>query len=42
MAEACTSLFALSTYDTDYGLVKSVQLDQACTALISAGYEVNR
>ncbi|MCW7551537.1 ACT domain-containing protein [Endozoicomonas gorgoniicola] len=38
LAEADVSLFALSTYDTDYVLVKSKQLSQACMALNSAGY----
>ncbi|UYM17040.1 ACT domain-containing protein [Endozoicomonas euniceicola] len=36
--EAGISLFALSTYDTDYILVKSKQLSRACMALSSAGY----
>ena len=35
LAEADISLFALSTYDTDYVLVK---LSRACMALNSAGY----
>ena len=38
LAEADISLFALSTYDTDYVLVKSKPLSQACMALNSAGY----
>ena len=38
LAEADISLFALSTYDTDYVLVKSKQLSRACMALNSAGY----
>ena len=37
-AEADISLFALSTYDTDYVLVKSKPLSRACMALNSAGY----
>ncbi|AMO57288.1 amino acid-binding protein [Endozoicomonas montiporae] len=41
LANASISLFALSTYDTDYVLVKTNQLDNACTALVSAGYEVS-
>ena len=42
LADAGISLFALSTYDTDYVLVKSAKLDDACTALADAGYEVSR
>ena len=38
LAEADISLFALSTYDTDYVLVKSKPLSRACMALNSAGY----
>jgi len=34
------SIFAISTYDTDYILVKSDSLDSSVIALRSAGYEV--
>ena len=39
LAEAGISIFALSTYDTDYILVKSAQLEGAVRALKNAGYE---
>lgn len=38
LAAAKISLFALSTYDTDYILVKTATIDQARTALLEAGY----
>jgi hypothetical protein len=38
LAQAGVSLFALSTYDTDYLLVRATQLEQACAALASCGY----
>lgn len=38
LAEAGISIFALSTYDTDYILVKSKKLDIAERALKEAGY----
>ena len=34
------SIFAISTYDTDYILLKSNQLDNAIKALESKGYEI--
>ena len=40
LADARVSIFAISTYDTDYILVRDVQLDQAVTTLESAGYRV--
>jgi putative acetyltransferase len=40
LAEAGISLFAVSTYDTDYLLVKASQLDRAVEALAAAGHEV--
>ena len=40
LAEAGVSIFALSTYDTDYVLVKEGQLDLAVSALRGRGYEV--
>lgn len=40
LAEAGISLFALSTYDTDYIMVKAEQLEAACTALTCAGHKI--
>lgn len=40
LAEARVSLFAVSTYDTDYVLVKAERLGDAVTALRAAGHEV--
>jgi len=40
LAEAGVSIFAISTYDTDYILVRGNQLEAAVTALSTAGYEV--
>ena len=40
LAEAKIGLFAVSTYDTDYILVKEEDLDRAAQALRSAGYGV--
>jgi hypothetical protein len=42
LAEAGISIFAISTYDTDYVLVKARDLDRAVTALKAAGHTVNR
>jgi len=41
LARAQVSIFALSTFDTDYILVKREQVDAACEALMSAGYQVH-
>ncbi|PLY02502.1 MAG: ACT domain-containing protein [Desulfuromonas sp.] len=41
LAAAEISLFAVSTFDTDYLLVKSERLEQACAALRGAGYLVD-
>jgi uncharacterized protein len=41
LAEAQISLFAISTYDTDYILVKSNKFSAAIQALQAAGYEFN-
>lgn len=41
LAEANVSIFALSTYDTDYLLVKSDQLAVALKALTQAGYSIS-
>ena len=40
LAEAHVSLFAVSTYDTDYVLVKEPQLAAAVQALTAAGHTV--
>ncbi len=40
LADADISLFALSTYDTDYLLVRESSLDEAVRALEGAGYGV--
>jgi uncharacterized protein len=41
LAAAGVTLLAVSTYDTDHVLVKSVDLDRALKALREAGHEVN-
>lgn len=38
LAEAGISIFAISTYDTDYVMVKNEQLDQAIQVLRGAGH----
>lgn len=40
LAEAKISIFAVSTFDTDYILVKASQLDLARIKLQSAGFEI--
>lgn len=40
LAELNVSIFAISTYDTDYILVKEFDLDRACQALQFAGHTV--
>lgn len=40
LAEARISLFALSTFDTDYLLVKAEAFEGACRALQGAGHEI--
>ena len=42
LARSGVAIFAVSTYDTDYVLVKQDDLSTACDALDSAGYEVVR
>lgn len=42
LAEAGVSIFALSTFDTDYILVKREQVGVAKDALLSAGYLVHQ
>lgn len=41
LAAAGVSIFAVSTYDTDYVLVKADQVDQAITALRTAGHTID-
>jgi uncharacterized protein len=41
LAAAGISLFAFSTYDTDYVMVKADRLDAAIAALSAAGHEVH-
>lgn len=40
LADAGISIFAVSTYDTDYILVKKDNWDKAKSALLNAGYEI--
>lgn len=40
LADAGVSIFAVSTFNTDYVLVKSDVLPRACEALRAAGYEI--
>jgi hypothetical protein len=40
LAENKIGIFAVSTYNTDYILVKEEKLDRAREALIAAGYRV--
>jgi hypothetical protein len=42
LADAQISIFALSTYDTDYVLVKTDQADAAVRTLEAAGHTVRR
>lgn len=42
LAEAGISVFALSTYDTDYLLVKEDVLAEAVEVLVWAGHQVTR
>ena len=42
LADAGVSIFAFSTYDTDYVMVKQADLERAVAALRKAGYEVKR
>lgn len=42
LAEAGVSIFAISTYDTDYILVADEDLDRAIAALEGAGHKVQR
>lgn len=40
LAEAKVGVFCVSTYDTDYILIKSRDLERASAALIAAGHEI--
>jgi hypothetical protein len=40
LAEAGVSIFAVSTHDTDYVLVKATSLDRAIAALEAAGHHI--
>lgn len=40
LAQKGISIFAISTYDTDYILVKNKDIDNAIESLIKEGYEV--
>ena len=42
LAGAAVSVFVVSTYNTDYILVREAQLDNALTALQNAGHPVER
>lgn len=41
LADAGVSIFAVSTFDTDYVLVKEVSLEAAVAALEARGHEVH-
>jgi hypothetical protein len=40
LADAAIPIFVISTYDTDYLLVKAKDLDRACSTLSVEGHEV--
>ena len=40
LADAGISIYALSTFDTDYALVKAKDFDRALNALAEAGYRI--
>jgi uncharacterized protein len=42
LAAAGISIFALSTFDTDYLLVRSFALEEACRVLADAGFKIQR
>ena len=42
LAEAGISIFAISTYDTDYIMVKAVDLERAVAVLSSSGHEISQ
>ena len=39
LAEASIGIFVISTFDTDYVLVKAINFNKAVSALTDAGYE---
>jgi hypothetical protein len=41
LATAGVSIFAISTYDTDYVLVQETTLERACAALRAAGHHIH-
>ena len=41
LARAGIPIFVVSTYDTDYVLVKAVDLDRACSALREKGHAID-
>lgn len=41
LAQAAISIFAVSTFDTDYMLLKQSRLDDAVAALRAAGHTIN-
>jgi uncharacterized protein len=41
LAEAAVSIFTISTYDTDYVMVKDQDVEKAVQALAAAGHRVN-
>jgi len=42
LADAGISIFAVSSFDTDYFLISHRELEQAITVLESAGHKVQR
>ncbi|MEP6474139.1 MAG: ACT domain-containing protein [Gemmatimonadota bacterium] len=42
MAEVGLPIFAISTFDTDYVLIRAGDLDKALAALRSAGHQVHQ
>lgn len=40
LAQKGISIFAISTYDTDYILIKNKDIDNAINSLINEGYEI--
>lgn len=42
LAESSISIFAISTFDTDYILVNTVKIEQAKISLIASGYLIGK
>jgi len=42
LAKAAVSIFALSTFDTDYILVKSEQIEKAAEVLKNSGFDIQK